>query len=108
VTDIIKHNEWLEKSFISTTFSNAARPIIKARGASGAASANAAIDTVRSLVNPTPAGDWNNVAVHTDGSYGVEKELISSSPSAAVEVRRKLCKACCQRILQREDRCLHQ
>jgi malate dehydrogenase len=80
VTDIIKHHEWLEKDFISTVQQRGAA-IIKARGASSAASAaNAAIDTVRSLVNPTPAGDWNSVAVHTDGSYGVEKGLISSFP----------------------------
>ena len=80
VTDIIKHNEWLEKDFIATVQQRGAA-IIKARGASSAASAaNAAIDTVRALVNPTPAGDWNSVAVHTDGSYGVEKGLISSFP----------------------------
>jgi malate dehydrogenase len=55
--------------------------IIKARGASSAASAtNAAIDTVWSLVHPTPAGDWHSVAVSSDGSYGVEEGLISSFP----------------------------
>jgi len=80
VTDVIKHNEWLEKDFINTVQQRGAA-IIKTRGASSAASAaNAAIDTVRSLVNPTPAGDWNSVAVHTDGSYGVDKGLISSFP----------------------------
>ena len=80
VTDIIKHNEWLEKDFINTVQQRGAA-IIKARGASSAASAaNAAIDTVRSLVNPTPAGDWNSVAVCTDGSYGIEKGLIFSYP----------------------------
>jgi len=55
--------------------------IIKARGASSAASAaNAAIDTVWSLVHPTLASDWHSVAVCSDGSYGVEKGLISSFP----------------------------
>jgi len=80
VTDIIKHTEWLEKDFITTVQQRGAA-IIKARGASSAASAaNAAIDTVRSLINPTPAGDWNSVAVCSDGSYGIEKGLISSFP----------------------------
>jgi malate dehydrogenase len=80
VTDIIKHNEWLEKDFINTIQQRGAA-IIKARGASSAASAaNAAIDTVRSLVRPTPAGDWNSVAVCSEGSYGIEKGLISSFP----------------------------
>lgn len=80
VTDIIKHNEWLEKDFITTVQQRGAA-VIKARGLSSAASAaNAAIDTVRSIVNPTPAGDWNSVAICTDGSYGIEKGLIFSYP----------------------------
>jgi len=80
VPDIIKHTEWLERDFINTVQQRGAA-IIKARGASSAASAaNAAIDTVRSLVNPTPAGDWNSVAVCSDGSYGIEKGLLFSYP----------------------------
>ena len=42
--------------------------------------ANAAIDTVSSLVNPTPEGDWNSVCVASDGSYGSEEGLITSFP----------------------------
>ena len=57
------------------------RSIIDARGLSSAASAaNAAIDTVVSLTTPTPAGDWFSVAVVSDGSYGVEKGIVSSFP----------------------------
>ena len=55
--------------------------IIKARGLSSAASAaNAAVNTVYKLSHPTPAGDWFSVAVHSDGSYGIEKGLIFSYP----------------------------
>jgi malate dehydrogenase len=55
--------------------------IIKARGASSAASAaNAVVDSVRSLVEPTAAGDWHSVCVCSDGSYGIEKGLICSFP----------------------------
>lgn len=80
VTDVIKHNEWLEKDFLSSVQQRGA-VIIKARGASSAASAaNAAIDTVRSLVNRTPTGDWNSVAVCSDGSYGCATGLITSFP----------------------------
>lgn len=80
VTDVIKHTEWLEKDFIATVQQRGAA-IIKARGASSAASAaNAAMDTVRSLIRPTPAGDWHSVAVCSDGSYGIEKGLICSFP----------------------------
>lgn len=80
VTDVIGHHEWLHGEFISTVQQRGAA-IIKARGASSAASAaNAVVDTVRSLVEPTKAGDWNSVCVCSDGSYGVEKGLISSFP----------------------------
>ena len=55
--------------------------IIKARGLSSAGSAaNAVVDTVISLTTDTPANDWHSVAVCSDGSYGVEKGLISSFP----------------------------
>jgi len=80
VPDAISDKAWLEGDFITTVQQRGAA-IIKARGLSSAASAaNAAIDTVRSLVNPTPQGDWTSVAVCTDGSYGIEKGLMFSYP----------------------------
>ncbi len=80
VTDVIGHREWLEKDFITTVQKRGAA-IIEARGLSSAASAaNAAIDTVRRLTTPTPAGDWFSVAVCSDGSYGIEKGLMFSYP----------------------------
>jgi malate dehydrogenase len=79
-TDVIGHEEWLKGTFIPTVQQRGAA-IIKARGASSAASAaNAAINTVRSLVTPTPAGDWFSVAVCSDGSYGIPKGIIASMP----------------------------
>lgn len=80
VTEVISHVEWLKGEFIATVQQRGAA-IIKARGASSAASAaNAAMDTVRSLITPTPAGDWYSVAVCSDGSYGIEKGLMASFP----------------------------
>ena len=80
VTEVISHVEWLKGEFISTVQQRGAA-IIKARGASSAASAaNAAIDTVKSLITPTPAGDWHSVAVCSDGSYGIAKGIIASMP----------------------------
>ena len=80
VTEVIGHHEWLHGEFISTVQQRGAA-IIKARGASSAASAaNAVVDSVRSIVEPTKAGDWASVCVCSDGSYGVEKGLISSFP----------------------------
>ncbi len=80
-TEVIDDHAWLEGPFISTVQQRGAA-IIKARGQSSAASAaNAVVDTVRSLVTPTPAGDWNSVAVCSDGQhYGVEAGLITSFP----------------------------
>ncbi|HVU38130.1 MAG TPA: malate dehydrogenase [Opitutales bacterium] len=78
--DVIGHEEWLKSTFIPTVQQRGAA-IIKARGLSSAASAaNAAIDTVRSLVTPTPEGDWTSVAVCSDGSYGIPKGIIASMP----------------------------
>jgi malate dehydrogenase len=55
-TEVIKDEPWLKDSF-SPIVQQRGAAIIKARGASSAASAaNAAIDTVWSLINPTPAG----------------------------------------------------
>jgi malate dehydrogenase len=79
-TEVIKDEAWFKETFIPTVQQRGAA-IIKARGASSAASAaNAAVDTVRTLVTPTAAGDWYSVAVCSDGSYGVEKGLVSSFP----------------------------
>src|SRR3989442_480760 len=78
--EVIGDEKWLKETFIQTVQQRGAA-IIKARGLSSAASAaNAVVDTVRSLVTPTPERDWNSVAVCSDGSYDVEAGLISSFP----------------------------
>jgi malate dehydrogenase len=79
-TEVIKDETWLKQDFISTVQQRGAA-FIKARGSSSAASAaNAVVDTVRSIVNLTPGGDWNSIAICSDGSYGTEKDLITSFP----------------------------
>jgi malate dehydrogenase len=71
---------WLEGDFIPTVQQRGAA-IIKARGASSAASAaSAAIDHVRDWVHGTPKGDWVSMAVPSDGSYGIEPGVIYSYP----------------------------
>ena len=80
VTDVISDHAWLEGEFIATVQQRGAA-VIKARGLSSAASAaNAALDTVRSLITPTPSGDWYSVAVCSDGSYGIQKGIMASMP----------------------------
>ena len=79
-TDLIRDEAWLKGEFISSV-QQRGTAIIKARGASSAASAaNAVVDSVRSIIEPTPAGDWHSVCLCSDGSYGVEQDLISSFP----------------------------
>src|SRR6184192_1601133 len=78
--EVIGDEKWLKEEFIAIVQQRGAA-VIKARGLSSAGSAaNAVIDTVFSLANDTPGNDWHSVAVCSDGSYDVEKGLISSFP----------------------------
>jgi malate dehydrogenase len=81
--EVIGDESWLKETFIPAVQQRGAA-IIKARGSSSAGSAaNAIVDTVRSLISDTAEGDWNSVAVCSDGSYGVEEGLICSFPVRA-------------------------
>ena len=72
--------DWYEDQFIPTVQQRGAA-IIKARGASSAASAaNAAIAHMRTWVQGTEAGDWASMGVYSDGSYGIAEGLIYSFP----------------------------
>jgi len=78
--EVIGDEKWLKEDFIAAVQQRGAA-IIKARGLSSAGSAaNAVVDTVRFLTNDTPRDDWHSVAISSDGSYGMEKDLISSFP----------------------------
>ena len=71
---------WIESTFIPVVQQRGAA-IIKARGASSAASAAAAaIDHVYTWVNGTAEGDWISMAVPSDGSYGIAEGVIYSYP----------------------------
>lgn len=78
---VIRDAAWLEGEFLKTVQQRGAA-IIKARGLSSAMSAaHAAVETVRDIVTPTAADDYNSVALVSDGSYGIEKGLICSFPT---------------------------
>ncbi|RNL67724.1 malate dehydrogenase [Zhongshania marina] len=71
---------WLEGDFIPTVQQRGAA-IIKARGASSAASAaNAAAGHMRSWALGTAGDDWVSMGVYSDGSYGIQEGLIYSFP----------------------------
>jgi malate dehydrogenase len=72
--------DWYRDQFIPDVQQRGAA-IIKARGASSAASAaSAAMDHMRSWAYGTPEGDWVSMAVPADGSYGIEPGIIYSFP----------------------------
>src|SRR5579872_4654781 len=71
---------WVEQTFIPTVQQRGAA-IIKARGASSAASAaSAAIDHVHTWLHGTAEDDWVSMAVPADGSYGIVAGVIYSYP----------------------------
>ncbi|KZY39754.1 malate dehydrogenase, partial [Alcanivorax sp. HI0044] len=72
--------DWYENDYIPTVQQRGAA-IIKARGASSAASAaNAAVDHMRSWALGTDEGDWVSMGIYSDGSYGIQEGLIYSFP----------------------------
>ncbi len=71
---------WLSEEFIPTVQQRGAA-IIKARGASSAASAaSAAIDHMHDWALGTPDDDWVSMGIPADGSYGIEAGIIYSYP----------------------------
>lgn len=72
--------DWYANTFIPDVQQRGAA-IIKARGASSAASAaSAAIDHMRSWALGTEAGDWVSMGIPSDGSYGIEPGVIYGYP----------------------------
>ena len=73
-------HDWYVDTFIPVVQQRGAA-IIKARGASSAASAaSAALDHMRNWVLGSAEGDWVSMAVPADGSYGIEPGIIYSFP----------------------------
>jgi len=73
-------SDWYLDQFIPTV-QQRGLTIIKARGASSAASAaSAAIDHVRDWTLGTPEDKWVSMAVSSDGSYGISGGVVYSYP----------------------------
>ncbi len=71
---------WYKEQFIPIVQLRGAA-IIKARGASSAASAaSAAIDHIHDWVDGTPQDDWVSMAIPSDGSYGIPEGVIYGFP----------------------------
>lgn len=71
---------WYENDFIPTVQKRGAA-IIKARGASSAASAaSAAIDHMRTWALGSVEGDWVSMGIPADGSYGIAPGILYGYP----------------------------
>ena len=80
VADVITDHEWLKGDFITTVQKRGAA-IIKARGASSAASAaNATVDGIYNLTHDTKDGETFSMCLASKGEYGVDEGLIFSFP----------------------------
>ena len=78
--DVISDHDWLKGDFITTVQKRGAA-IIKARGASSAASAaNACVQGVYNLTHDTPAGETYSMCLASNGQYGVDEGIIFSFP----------------------------
>jgi len=81
VIEVITDKNWLENDFIPIVQKRGAA-VIKARGASSAASAaNAVVGSIYDLTHNTRKDDFFSVASCSTGQYGVDKGLIFSFPS---------------------------
>jgi malate dehydrogenase len=79
--DVISDQKWLENEFVQKIQKRGAE-VIAARGKSSAASAaNAIIGSIRSLITPTPEGEWFSLAVPSlKNPYGIPEDLVFSFP----------------------------
>ena len=78
--NVIGDDAWLKDTFVPTVQQRGAA-IIKARGASSAASAaNAIVRGVNNLVHDTQEGETFSMCLSSQGQYGVDEGLIFSFP----------------------------
>jgi len=76
--EVINNDGWFKDDFIPTVQKRGAE-IIKARGASSAASAaNAAVQGIYNLTHDTPAGETFSMCLASNGQYGVDEGIIFS------------------------------
>ena len=78
--NVINDEKWLKETFVPTVQQRGAA-ILKARGASSAASAaNAIVQSVYHLITDTPEGESFSICRSSQGEYGVDEGLIFSYP----------------------------
>jgi malate dehydrogenase len=77
---VITDRAWLEGEFIETIQKRGAAIIAKRGQSSAASAAHAILDSVNSIHQPTPTGQFHSLAVASHGEYGVPEGLQFSYP----------------------------
>ncbi|CAA0840599.1 lactate/malate dehydrogenase family protein [Striga hermonthica] len=81
VKDVIEDTKWLEEEFTEKVQKRGGALIQKWGRSSAASTAVSIVDAIRSLVTPTPEGDWFSSGVYTAGNpYGIVDDIVFSMP----------------------------
>uniref|UniRef100_A0A2R3TVA5 Malate dehydrogenase [NADP], chloroplastic n=1 Tax=Neolamarckia cadamba TaxID=153762 RepID=A0A2R3TVA5_9GENT len=81
VKEVIKDSKWLEEDFTEKVQKRGGVLIQKWGRSSAASTAVSVVDAIKSLVTPTPEGDWFSSGVYTNGNpYGIEEDIVFSMP----------------------------
>ncbi|KAG0524066.1 hypothetical protein BDA96_07G177800 [Sorghum bicolor] len=81
VKEIIQDTKWLEEEFTMTVQKRGGVLIQKWGRSSAASTAVSIVDAIKSLVTPTPEGEWFSTGVYTTGNpYGIAEDIVFSMP----------------------------
>ncbi|CAH9097559.1 unnamed protein product [Cuscuta epithymum] len=81
VKEFIKDTKWLEQEFTEKVQKRGGALIQKWGRSSAASTAVSIVDAMKSLVTPTPEGDWFSSGVYTNGNpYGIAEDIVFSMP----------------------------
>ncbi|CAI0442544.1 unnamed protein product, partial [Linum tenue] len=81
VKEVIKDDKWLEHEFTEKVQKRGGALIQKWGRSSAASTAVSIVDAIKSLVTPTPEGDWFSSGVYTSGNpYGIAEDIVFSMP----------------------------
>lgn len=81
VKEVIKDHKWLEEEFTEKVQKRGGVLIQKWGRSSAASTAVSIVDAIKSLITPTPEGDWFSSGVYTNGNpYGIAEDIVFSMP----------------------------
>uniref|UniRef100_K7N4G1 Malate dehydrogenase [NADP], chloroplastic n=1 Tax=Glycine max TaxID=3847 RepID=K7N4G1_SOYBN len=81
VKEVVKDHKWLEEEFTEKVQKRGGALIQKWGRSSAASTSVSIVDAIRSLVTPTPEGDWFSSGVYSNGNpYGIAEGIVFSMP----------------------------